>query len=107
MADRRDQMASDLSYGWQKTLTLAIGIAASPRRLLLDEPLTGISPTRIEAIASLIRRARDAGTTICVIEHNLGAADKVYILRNGQIRFEGKPDEFSQDEFVQKVYLAG
>ncbi len=37
----------------------------------------------------------------------LGAADKVYILRNGRIRFEGKPDDFSEDEFVQKVYLAG
>ena len=46
MADRADQLARELSYGWQKTLTLAIGLAAEPKLLMLDEPITGIAPTR-------------------------------------------------------------
>ena len=71
MGDRRDQLAGQLSYGWQKTLTLAIGLATRPNLLLLDEPLTGISPSRIDAIGSLIRSARESGTTICLIEHNV------------------------------------
>ena len=109
MGDRRDQMASDLSYGWQKTLTLAIGIAANPRLLLLDEPLTGISPTRIEAIASLIRRARDAGTTICVIEHNVNLlmdlCDRIVALNAGRKMADGEPQEVTRNQTVIESYL--
>ena len=111
MTDRRDQYARQLSYGWQKTLTLAIGLAAQPKLLLLDEPITGIAPTRVDAIGDLIRDANEQGTTICLIEHNvsiaLGVADHVYILRNGGIVFEGSPDSFSADEFTKRIYLAG
>ena len=65
----------------------------------------------VKEISSIIHDLKQEGMTILLVEHNvsvaLGAADKVYILRNGQIRFEGKPDDFTKDEFVQKVYLAG
>ena len=67
MSERRDQYARQLSYGWQKTLTLAIGLATQPKLLLLDEPITGIAPTRVEAIGKLIRDANENGVTICLI----------------------------------------
>ncbi len=109
MRDRRDQMASELSYGWQKTLTLAIGIAANPRLLLLDEPLTGISPTRIDAIASLIRRARDSGVTICVIEHNVNLlmdlCDRIVALNAGRKMADGKPEAVTRNPIVIESYL--
>lgn len=111
MADRRDQLAGQLSYGWQKTLTLAIGLASNPNLLLLDEPLTGISPSRIDAIAGLVNTARDTGTTICLIEHNVNLlmdlCDRIVALNFGQKMAEGKPEEVTQDRVVIESYLGG
>ena len=77
----------------------------------MDEPCQGLSPIMVKEIASIIQDRKEEGMTILLVEHNvsvaLGAADKVCILRNGKMRFEGRPVEFSEDEFVQKVCLAG
>ncbi|MCY4590226.1 MAG: ABC transporter ATP-binding protein [Alphaproteobacteria bacterium] len=111
MADRREQLAGELSYGWQKTLTLAIGLAARPRLLLLDEPLTGISPTRVAAIAGLITNARESGTTICMIEHNVNLlmdlCDRIVALNFGRKMADGLPDEVTRDKTVIESYLGG
>ncbi|MCH2298547.1 MAG: ABC transporter ATP-binding protein [SAR324 cluster bacterium] len=109
MSDRSEQFARQLSYGWQKTLTLAIGIAASPKLLLLDEPITGISPTRIEAISNLIQGAREKGVTICMIEHNvdlmLGLCDRIFAMNFGQMMANGLPEEVTNDPNVIQAYL--
>ena len=109
MADRRDQLAGQLSYGWQKTLTMAIGLASKPKLLLLDEPLTGISHSRIDAIAGLVNGARDNGMTICVIEHNvhllMSLCDRIVALNFGQKMAEGKPEDVTNDKVVVESYI--
>ena len=109
MGDRRDQPAGQLSYGWQKTLTLAIGLASRPDLLLLDEPLTGISPSRVEAIAGLVAGARTNGTTVCLIEHNvdllMNLCDRIVALNFGQKMADGSPDAVTRDETVIQAYL--
>ena len=111
MTDRRDQYARQLSYGWQKTLTLAIGLAAQPKLLLLDEPITGIAPTRVDAIGDLIRDANEQGTTICLIEHNvnliMGLCDRIVALNFGRKMADGSPDEVAHDPDVVQAYLGG
>ena len=111
LEEKANERAGLLSGGQQEMVAVARGLMAKPKLLVMDEPCQGLSPIMVKEIASIIRDLKEEGMTILLVEHNvsvaLGAADKVYILRNGQIGFEGKPDEFSQDEFVQKVYLAG
>lgn len=111
LADRRDQLAGQLSYGWQKTLTLAIGLATRPNLLLLDEPLTGISPSRIDAIAGLVKSAREDGMTVCLIEHNvnllMNLCDRIVALNFGQKMADGDPDDVTRDQVVIESYLGG
>ena len=111
MSERRDQYARQLSYGWQKTLTLAIGLATQPKLLLLDEPITGIAPTRVEAIGKLIRDANENGVTICLIEHNvnllMSLCDRIVALNFGQMMADGLPDEVAHNPNVVQAYLGG
>ncbi len=109
MADRKEQLAAELSYGWQKTLTLAIGVAADPALLLLDEPLTGISPSRVEAIADLIKMANKRGVTVCMIEHNvrliMDLCHRIVALNFGEKMADGPPEEVAQNKDVVEAYL--
>ena len=111
MSERRDQYARQLSYGWQKTLTLAIGLATQPKLLLLDAPITGIAPTRVEAIGKLIRDANENGVTICLIEHNvnllMSLCDRIVALNFGQMMADGLPDEVAHNPNVVQAYLGG
>ncbi len=109
MDSRRNQLAQELSYGWQKTLTIAIGIAAEAKLLMLDEPITGIAPDRVGAIAELIRIANRQGTTICMIEHNVALlmdlCDRIVALNFGQKMADGLPEEVAHNKDVVKAYL--
>lgn len=111
LQERANQRAGLLSGGQQEMVAVARGLMAKPKLLVMDEPCQGLSPVMVKEIASIIRDIKSEGVTILLVEHNvsiaLGVADEIYILQNGRIRFEGNPDEFSEDEFVQKVYLAG
>ena len=111
LKEKANDRAGHLSGGQQEIVAVARGLMARPKLLVMDEPCQGLSPIMVKEIASIIRDIKSEGMTILLVEHNvsiaLGVADKVYILQNGRMRFEGNPDDFSENEFVQKVYLAG
>ena len=111
LRDKAKDRAGLLSGGQQEMVAVARGLMARPKLLVMDEPCQGLSPIMVKEIGSIIRDIKAEGMTILLVEHNvsiaLGVADKVYILQNGRMRYEGNPNDFTEDEFVQKVYLAG
>jgi branched-chain amino acid transport system ATP-binding protein len=106
---RKNNRALNLSGGEQAQLAIARALMARPKMLLLDEPLQGLSPKVIGDVEQLVLELNKEGMTVMMVEHNvhmtLNMSHKIYILNIGQILMEGKPDELSQTEYVQKVYL--
>ena len=110
LADRASQIAGDLSYGHQRLLEIAMGLAQQPRLLILDEPTQGLSDAEIEGFIAIIRDvARDA--TILLIEHNMDVvmalAQRITVLDFGTILAEGTPDQIKANRAVQTAYLGG
>jgi len=103
--------ACTLSGGEQEILAIARALMSRSKLLLMDEPCQGLSPLMIEELGETITGINQTGVTIILVEHNvsvaLGLADSVYILRNGMMVFKGNSEQFSEDEFVKKVYLTG
>lgn len=108
LADRIDQVAGDLSYGHQRLLEIAMGLAQRPRLLILDEPTQGLAESEVEAFNTLIRSLKDE-TTILLIEHNMSVvkavADKVTVFNFGEVLAEGTPEEIHTNPSVQAAYL--
>jgi len=109
MTDLKDQPAATLSHGYQRSLSLAISFVMRPRLLLLDEPLAALSPERSTATIDLIRRIREQGTTILIIEHNMkvifSICDRIVVLNSGIKIAEGSPSEIRENSEVITVYL--
>jgi branched-chain amino acid transport system ATP-binding protein len=108
LADRQEAKASTLSYGHQRLLEVAMGLALTPKLLILDEPTQGLSDAEIAAFCGLIRAiAKDA--TVLLIEHNMDVvmqlAGRITVLSNGAILAEGTPAEVRADAAVQRAYL--
>ncbi|GHF51313.1 ABC transporter ATP-binding protein [Seohaeicola zhoushanensis] len=108
LGDRGDQNAGDLSYGHQRLLEIAMGLAQAPRLLILDEPTQGLADAEIAAFKALVRELASS-TTILLIEHNMSVvmetADRVSVLNFGQILAEGTPAEIRANPAVQAAYL--
>ncbi len=109
LKERRNSLAKTLSGGEAEMLALARGLMAKPKLLLLDEPLQGISPVVIEEIANIITMLNQRGITILMVEHNISMSFElsqlVYILETGELILQGKPQELSETEYIQKFYL--
>ncbi|MGF7057959.1 ABC transporter ATP-binding protein [Brassicibacter mesophilus] len=111
LQERKEQIAGTLSGGEQQMLAIGRALMSRPKILLLDEPSMGLAPIIVKEIFSIIRDINKAGTTVLLVEQNaymaLNAADRAYIIRNGEIEMQGNAKELLQDEKVKKAYLEG
>ena len=108
LAGREGALAGTLSYGHQRLLEVAMGLALKPRLLILDEPTQGLSDGEIESFVALVREiAREA--TVLLIEHNMQVvmqlADRITVMNAGKILAEGTPEQISANADVQHAYL--
>jgi branched-chain amino acid transport system ATP-binding protein len=104
-----DLPVSRVTYGQQRLVATARALAAEPRLLLLDEPAAGLAETEREALSNAIRRARDAGITVLLVEHNVDfvmrLTDHVAVLHFGRKIADGSPDEVRRSDAVIEAYL--
>ncbi len=103
------QPAADLTVAGRKRLELARALATSPRLLLLDEVMAGLNPSEILEIIAIIRKIRDSGVTVLLIEHVMHAvmslSDHIYVLSYGKIIAQGSPQEVVNNTAVIEAYL--
>lgn len=106
--DRATQISGDLSYGHQRLLEIAMGLAQDPKLFILDEPTQGLAESEIANFIQLIMSLAGE-TTILLIEHNMKvvmeAADFITVLDHGQILATGTPTQISNNSAVQAAYL--
>lgn len=109
LAGDEARTAGALPYGRSKLLGIALSLMTGPDVLLLDEPAAGISASETDALSETIRAVHAAGTTVALIDHNVGfimpLADRVYALDAGQVLTHGTPDEVLGHADVIGSYL--
>ena len=111
LAARAGDFVRNLSYGEQKLLTVARGLATGAELLLLDEPASGLSASALDQIMALLRRLQTEGKTLLVVEHNTRVvqqiADEVLFLHQGKLIAEGTSAAITSDPELAKIYFGG
>jgi branched-chain amino acid transport system ATP-binding protein len=109
LEDRAYEVVENLSYGEQKLVELARALAMEPELLLLDEPAAGLNSAETERLSEILRRIREQGVTIVLVEHNMplvmSVSDLVFVLDFGRKIAFGPPEEVSRDKEVIRAYL--
>jgi branched-chain amino acid transport system ATP-binding protein len=110
LRERRRQAGGTLSGGEQQMLTIARTLMGNPEILLLDEPSEGLAPIVVETLREQLGRLKASGLTIVLAEQNVrfvsDLGDRVYILENGMVRYQGSMARFLADDEVRQTYLA-
>jgi len=109
LGERRRQLAGTLSGGEQQMVAIGRGLMSLPKLLMFDEPSLGLAPILVREVFNVIKRIREAGTTVLIVEQNtkqtLSIADRAYVLETGKITLQGTGQALLNDEHVKKAYL--
>ena len=109
LSGKTNSSAADLTLNEQKLLEIARALATDPKILFLDEPMSGLNPTEVEVSCELVRRIRQDGITVILIEHHMKAimniSDRVVVLHHGVKIADGTPQEVVQNRDVITAYL--
>jgi branched-chain amino acid transport system ATP-binding protein len=105
----RDELARSLPHGFQRALSVAVALATGPQLLLLDEPVTGMNPSESKQMTDLIRKIRDLGITVMLVEHDMkvvmGVCERVVVISFGEKLCEGPPEYVQSHPDVCAAYL--
>ncbi len=109
LVERRKQFASTMSGGEARMLAVARGLMSNANFLCIDEPSLGLQPSLRHEIFSIIRQINDQGKTVLLVEQNIPQiaelADRIYVMEEGQISFEGNKDEALGNEHLKEIFL--
>ena len=111
MAEKRNYYPRSLSYGQCRMVEIARALASAPKLLLLDEPAAGLNQTEANKLADEIKKIRESGITIILVEHNMhfvmNLSDRILVLNFGKCIADGTPVECRNNEKVVECYLGG
>ena len=109
LVERQKQTASTMSGGEARMLAVARGLMSNPDFLCIDEPSLGLQPSLRHEIFSTIKRINEQGKTVLLVEQNIPQiaelADRIYVMEEGQISFEGNKDEALSNEHLKEIFL--
>ena len=109
MKERRSQLAGTMSGGEQQMCAIGRAIMSGPKLLLMDEPSAGLAPVVVQQVFGLVRRIREEGYTVLIVEQNvqqvLKVVDRAYLLEAGQLIYSGKSSDLLESETVRKAYM--
>lgn len=109
LSPHADVTADAMPYARQSLLGIGLALAGEPRLLLMDEPFAGMNPGETMEAARMVRRIRDAGVTVLLVEHDMQAVmsicDRIVVLDGGRKLIEGTPDQVRRDPHVIEAYL--
>jgi branched-chain amino acid transport system ATP-binding protein len=111
LSERRRQRAGLLSGGEQQQLAIARALMTRPRLMLIDEPSLGLAPRIVDDVYHVVRRLRDNGLTLLIVEQSaeraIDAADRVLIMRSGSVVLEGRSDALGDIDTLRRAYFGG